>query len=182
MRRESFATAAEPVRTAPQVMMKVVPAPRRPVRHVHETGAGPGELRARGRRLTRQRQLIWDAFAAEPDEHLSAEDVAERVRAQLPQVNPSTVYRTLDLLVAEGLLLRTDLGGDRAYFEPAREHAHHHLVCRRCGTVQHLHDEELGDVRERVDKSTGFSIGPDEITFTGLCRSCKSRSAATRGR
>ena len=152
--------------------MKVVPTAKGPASHVHETGAGPSELRAKGKRLTRQRQLIWDAFAAEPEVHLSAEDVIERVRAQLPNVNPSTVYRTLDLLIAEGLLLRTDLGGDRAYFEPAREHAHHHLVCRQCGSVEHLHDEDLSGLRERISKRTGFSVGPDEITFSGLCKKC----------
>jgi Fur family ferric uptake transcriptional regulator len=155
-------------------MMEVVtPSRPRPDGHVHETGVGPSELRAKGRRMTRQRQLIWETFAAEPDQHLSAEDVVERVRVQLPQVNPSTVYRTLELLVDEGMLLRTDLGGDRGYYEPAREHAHHHLVCERCGTVQHLHDEELGDLRARIERGAGFAVGSGEITFFGLCRACR---------
>ena len=93
-------------------------------------------------------------------------------------MNPSTVYRTLELLVQEGLLLRTDLGGNRAYFEPAREHAHHHLVCERCGTVQHLHDEQLGDLRLRIERDSSFTVGSAEITFFGLCRAC--RRTATR--
>jgi Fur family ferric uptake transcriptional regulator len=150
----------------------------RPQDHVHEPGAGPRELRSKGRRLTQQRELIWEALASEPDQHLSADDVVERVRAHRPQVNPSTVYRTLELLVEEGMLLRTDLGGNRAYFEPAREHAHHHLVCERCGTVQHLHDEQLGDLRLRIERGSGFAVGSAEITFFGLCRAC--RRAATR--
>jgi Fur family transcriptional regulator, ferric uptake regulator len=155
----------------------VTPSKPQPHDHVHEPGAGPRELRSKGRRLTQQRELIWEALASEPDRHLSADDVVERVRAQLPQVNPSTVYRTLELLVQEGLLLRTDLGGNRAYFEPAREHAHHHLVCERCGTVQHLHDEQLGDLRLRIEHGSGFAVGSAEITFFGLCRAC--RRAAT---
>jgi Fur family ferric uptake transcriptional regulator len=143
---------------------------------VHQAGAGPSELRAKGRRLTRQRQLIWNAFVADPERHLSAEDVVEQVRAQLPQVNASTVYRTLELLVDEGFLLRTDLGRDRAYYEPAREHAHHHLVCERCGAVQHLHGNELGDLRVRIKRSSGFELGPGELTFFGLCRTCTTSS------
>jgi Fur family transcriptional regulator, ferric uptake regulator len=160
------------------MMEAVTPSKPRPQPHVHEPGAGPSELRAKGRRLTRQRELIWQALANEPDRHLSAEDVVQLVRADLPHVNPSTVYRTLELLVEEGLLLRTDLGGDRAYFEPTREHAHHHLVCERCGTVQHLHDEELGDLRLRIERESGFAVGSAEITFFGLCRVC--RAAARR--
>jgi Fur family ferric uptake transcriptional regulator len=145
--------------------------------HVHSPRPGPSELRAKGRRLTRQRQLIWQALTAEPDRHLSAEDVVDRVRSELPHVNASTIYRTLELLVDEGFLLRTDLGGDRAYYEPAREHVHHHLVCERCGAVQHLHDEELGDLRARLEAGTGFALGGGEITLFGLCAACR---AATR--
>ncbi|HEY1367620.1 MAG TPA: transcriptional repressor [Gaiellaceae bacterium] len=149
-------------------------APRRspPADHVHTARADPSELRAKGRRLTRQRQLIWDAFAAEPEQHLSADDLVERVRAELPQVSASTIYRTLDLLVHEGLLLRTNLGGDRAYYELAHDHAHHHLVCERCGAVQHLHEEQLGDLRERLRTTAGFTLGAGEITLFGLCGAC----------
>jgi Fur family transcriptional regulator, ferric uptake regulator len=143
---------------------------------------GPSELRAKGKRLTRQRQLIWNALAAEPEQHLSADDIVARVRGELPQVNPSTVYRTLELLVAEGLLVRTDLGGDRAFFEPAREHAHHHLVCRNCGSVLHVHDEDLGDLRERINRGTGFLVDGSEITLFGLCQTCRASSQpATHG-
>jgi Fur family ferric uptake transcriptional regulator len=140
--------------------------------HVHAAPGDPSQLRTKGRRLTRQRQLIWDAFTADPERHLSADDLVERVRGQLPQVNPSTIYRTVDLLVDEGLLLRTDLGGDRAYYELAHDHAHHHLVCERCGAVQHLHEEQLGDLRARLKASAGFTLGDGELTLSGLCRDC----------
>jgi Fe2+ or Zn2+ uptake regulation protein len=143
--------------------------------HVHTPPVGPSELRAKGRRITRQRELIWEALTSDPERHLSADEVVERVRDRMPQVSSSTVYRTLDLLVDEGLVLRTDLGADRAYYEPAREHAHHHLVCERCGAVRHLHDEELGNLRARVRKSTGFTLGRGEITLFGLCERCHSQ-------
>lgn len=129
-------------------------------------------LRRTGRRLTRQRRVIWNVLLAEPDRHLSAEDVVERVRKRLPRVNTSTVYRTLEILVDDGLVLRTDLGGDRAYYEPVREHQHHHVICERCGKVTHLHDDALGDLAERVEKDSGYRLGEREISFFGLCPSC----------
>jgi Fur family ferric uptake transcriptional regulator len=141
--------------------------------HEHAPPAGPDSLRSRGRRLTRQRELIWAALVEEPHRHLSAEELVERVQAHLPQVNPSTVYRTLDLLVAEGLVLRTDLGAGRAFYEPAREHQHHHVVCTHCGAVAHIHDEALGDLGERVEAASGYELGRAEITFFGLCPDCR---------
>jgi Fur family ferric uptake transcriptional regulator len=116
--------------------------------------------------------VIWNVLLAEPDGHLSADEIVERVRKRLPRVNPSTVYRTLEILVDDGLVLRTDLGGDRAYYEPAREHSHHHVVCERCGRTSHLHDETLGDLRARIEKDTGYRLGEREISFFGLCPSC----------
>ncbi len=124
--------------------------------HDHTPPQLPTALRGRGRRLTRQRQAIWEALVAEPDRHSSAEEIVAHVRGRLPAVNPSTVYRTLDVLVAEGLLLRTDLGADRAFYEPAREHPHHHLVCEQCGRVDHVHDDALGALRRRIDAASGF--------------------------
>jgi Fur family ferric uptake transcriptional regulator len=142
--------------------------------HAHVPPLGPAQLRSRGRRLTRQRALIWEALTAEPDGHLSAGEVADRVRAELPRVNPSTIYRTLDLLVAEGLVLRTDLGADRIFYEPAHDHPHHHVVCRSCGAVAHVHDDVLGDLRARVDAASGFALGDaDELTLFGLCPACR---------
>ncbi len=142
--------------------------------HDHGHPSDPASLRGSGRRLTRQRQAIWAAFLDEPDRHLSADDVVEHVRAELPGVNPSTVYRTLALLVEERLLLRTELGTDRAYYEPAHEHPHHHLVCERCGSVAHIHDETLGDLADRIEQSAGFLLGSGELSLFGLCAACRA--------
>jgi Fur family ferric uptake transcriptional regulator len=100
------------------------------------------------------------------------------VREELPRVNPSTVYRTLDLLVAEGLVLRTDLGADRVFYEPAHDHRHHHLVCRGCGTVVHVHDDVLAGARARIDAATGFALGDEEMTLFGLCPACRPPAAS----
>jgi Fur family ferric uptake transcriptional regulator len=141
--------------------------------HVHATPPGPASLRSRGRRLTRQRESIWAALTAEPDRHLSAADVADRVRVDLPRVNASTVYRTLELLVAEGLVRRTELGGDRVFYEPAQDHRHHHVVCRACGNVAHVHDDVLGDLRARVASASGYALLDEEVTLFGLCPACR---------
>ena len=139
--------------------------------HVHDVPTS-AVLRQHGKRLTVQRAAIWDVLTAEPDRHLTAEEVAERVQVRLPQVNPSTVYRTLDTLAEEGLVLRTDLGAGRAFFEPAHEHSHHHLVCESCGMVSHVHDDCLGGIAVRLRESSGFELGSREVVLYGRCREC----------
>jgi len=117
-------------------------------------------------------------LTTDPDEHLSAEVVAQRVRERMPGVNSSTVYRTLDVLVDEGLVRRTDLGGDRAYYEPAHEHLHHHLVCEGCGTVRHIHDDVLGELAKRLESTTRFRLSERELTLFGLCERCATAETA----
>lgn len=146
--------------------------------HGHTHVLGPADvLREHGRRLTAQRAVIWEILTAEPDVHLSAEQIAEGVHERMPQVNASTVYRNLDVLVADGLVLRTDLGESRAFFEPSHEHAHHHLVCEHCGRVDHVHDDVLTDVASRIRGQSGFEIGGREVTLFGLCRACAEAAA-----
>lgn len=142
--------------------------------HSHAPPHGPASLRARGRRLTRQRELIWAALTADPDLHLSADQITARVHEELPSINSSTIYRSLDVLVREGLVLRTELGSDRTFFEPAHDHLHHHVVCRGCGLVAHVHDDLFGeDLQARVEEACGYVIGADEMTLFGLCPSCR---------
>lgn len=145
--------------------------------HSHVPRNGAEALRGSGRRLTRQRRLVWDALVERPDAHLSADDIVARVHQEMPGLDPSTVYRTLDLLIAEGLLLRTDLGADRAFYEPAHEHAHHHLVCEQCGNVEHIHDDALGNLRQQMEATAGFALGTGEITFSGRCANCRADGA-----
>ncbi len=154
-------------------MIILKPETHHPHGHSHAAQNGPASLRARGRRLTRQRELIWAALTAEPDAHLSVDEIAARVHEELPNVNASTVYRSLDVLVSEGLVVRSNLGSDRTFYEPAREHRHHHVVCRACGAVAHVHDNVFVDLHARVGEACGYALGDEEITLSGRCPSCR---------
>jgi Fur family ferric uptake transcriptional regulator len=129
-------------------------------------------LRARGRRLTRQRRVIWDTLLESRHRHVSAADIADAVRARDPRLHQATIYRTLDALVADGLLLRSDLGADHRYYELPGEHRHHHIVCHSCGAVTHIHDVEIAATLERVQAASGYTLDDAELTFSGLCPNC----------
>ena len=104
---------------------------------------GLGEvLRQRGRRMTRQRQAVYDAVIATGG-HPSAEQVFERVRRHLPHVSLATVYNSLEALVDCGQLSRvprTDHGPAR--YDPRRD-AHHHARCVACSKVWDIDDKAL---------------------------------------
>jgi Fe2+ or Zn2+ uptake regulation protein len=141
--------------------------------HVHSAPAltSVTALRSAGRRVTRQRSLIWRTLVLADGGHLSAREVADA----LPDLHPATVYRTLDVLVAEGLARRSEIGR-RTVYEVAAEHRHHHVVCTSCGRVTHLHDDVLEGALARIASASGYALADDELTFRGTCPACAAPS------
>ncbi|MCZ7662456.1 MAG: transcriptional repressor [Thermoleophilia bacterium] len=135
-------------------------------------------LRELGYRLTPQRTLVWDALR-EAGGHLGAEEICALVQSRFPNVNISTVYRTLELLVELQLVRETLLGPDRRYYEIEEDEPHHHLVCDRCGAVQHVHDEDLGGLRAALEQRQGFRVR--ELTTFGLCAACNGQAEPNAG-
>lgn len=137
-------------------------------------------LRERGYRITPQRELIIRAIA-HSGRHMTAEEVLGVVRKQSTAVNLATVYRTLDLLVEEGLASRADLGGGRVVYATARHGPHIHLVCRHCGSVIDADAEDFESVFARIQQKHGFNCHPQHFAIYGLCADCgREQEAASR--
>ena len=88
-------------------------------------------LQELGYRMTPQRMMVVAAID-KSDDHISAEEIYSQIRAVYPQVNISTVYRTLELLKGLGLVMEIDLGEGRVRYHSADKGHHHHLVCKDC--------------------------------------------------
>lgn len=154
------------------------PATQLQLRDARNAGdAAAAILRRAGCRPTAQRLLVLQALGG--GGHVTADDILVHARERYPSINPSTVYRTLDALVAAGIARRTDLGSDRLYFEVARTHRHHHVVCQECGAVEHLHDAALAALAPAVAAETGYRLTPDqEIAIPAICPACQSAAPA----
>ena len=90
------------------------------------------QLRRRGYRITPQREMIIEALA-HTQEHQTAEQVHAQVSRHSSAVNLATVYRTLDMLVNEGLANRAAMHTGQAIYTSDLHGPHIHIVCRRCG-------------------------------------------------
>jgi len=128
-------------------------------------------LKKRGLRLTPQRQLILEAIEAS-DGHISAESVHAKVAAQFPQVNISTVYRTLELLQDLGLVSHTHFDDGIAQYHLASEAHHQHMVCRRCGSEQEIDVIELDPLDRHLRQRYGFRADLAHFAIIGTCAAC----------
>jgi Fe2+ or Zn2+ uptake regulation protein len=128
-------------------------------------------FRARGRKVTAQRQCIFRILQGD-ETHPTAESVYAVARSQVETISLKTVYQTLNDLAALGEIAALDLGTGTTRFDPNVERLHHHLVCRSCGKVRDLHVDFTGiSVPPGADE--GFEVGQAEVVFRGWCRSCR---------
>lgn len=144
-------------------------------RSVAAGGPAPGsdwhaELRARGYRLTPQRQLVLESVGALG--HATPEEIVTSVRQTASGVNISTVYRTLELLEELGLVQHTHLGHGAPTYSVATDDDHVHLVCRDCGAVDEAPPQLLSDVVSRLAAERGFTVDVGHFAVFGRCRSC----------
>ena len=128
-------------------------------------------LRQAGQRMTPQRALILDAFA--PGAHLSADEVYTHLEGIAPEINRSTVYRTLELFRDIGLISETDLGGGMRHYELLDAERHHHLICRECQRQIELDDVLVAPLRDAIQQRYGFAPVIDHLAVFGECAPCR---------
>jgi Fe2+ or Zn2+ uptake regulation protein len=134
-------------------------------------------LRAHGLRATAQRRAIYGVFAEaaslDPAKaHLSAEEVFQQARLQLPELSRATVYNALGELAEAGLLGLVEGPGPRRF--DANVTPHHHFRCQRCHELQ---DIELGNVQVTL-REQGFRVQSAHVLLEGLCPECAAAGPA----
>ncbi len=127
-------------------------------------------FRARGLKVTPQRQAIFAALAGDTS-HPTAESVYAAVSAQMPTISLRTVYQTLNDLAEMGELNHVNLGTGSSRFDPNLA-PHHHLVCTECGQVTDVHASFDG-LRLSDDQAAGYTLAATEIVFRGVCPGCQ---------
>ncbi len=142
-----------------------------------EAGVGIRDsLKQRGVRLTRQRQILLDLID-KSGQHLDAERLCQLAKEKDPKLNRVTVYRTLKMLKAGGLIDELDLmhiGGDQHYYETRMKQEHAHVICLRCGKVEEFFGEPLQQIRSRVESDFGFEVVLARTEVGGYCSHCQS--------
>jgi len=129
-------------------------------------------LRQKGYRLTPQREMIIQAIA-HSDCHMTAEEIFAEIQTHTQATNLATIYRTLELLVAEGLATRVDLGEGQIIYATTRHGPHIHLVCRGCGQIIDADPQLLDPIAAQLQTQHTFTPDLNHISIFGLCSHCR---------
>ena len=132
-------------------------------------------LRKRGIQITAQRLAVFRTVTRQP--HITADAVAEVVRAEIGAISLQSVYDALGLLAAEGLIRRIEPPGSPARFEDRVADNHHHLICRICGRVVDV-DCAVGSAPcLTAADAQGYEIDEAEVVYWGRCPDCQAENA-----
>ncbi|MDR7402528.1 MAG: Fur family transcriptional regulator [Armatimonadota bacterium] len=128
-------------------------------------------FRARGRRVTPQRALLFRLIERLQEDHPTAEALYVRAAREMPTLSLRTVYSTLEELAAMRVIraLHVGTGGMRVCVDPRR---HHHVVCVKCGKTRDVFVDP-GPLDVPLDQRQGFVITDHEIVFRGICAECR---------
>ena len=118
-------------------------------------------------RMTGQRRVIARVLSLAKD-HPDVEEVHRRAHAVDARISLSTVYRTLKLFQAKGILERHDFGAGRGRYEEASSSHHDHLIDVETGRVIEFHNEDIERIQRRVAKELGFDLVGHRLELYGV--------------
>lgn len=132
------------------------------------------ELSESGFRITPQRRVILHTLLS-AQQHLTPAEVLEEARRELPDIEETTVYRTLAFLVERGLAQEAHSPTSKAAYEISAS-PHHHLICRECGQELEISHEEVESLFAKLAAETGFEFQQNHLSFFGICPACQKKS------
>ena len=129
-------------------------------------------LRSSGLRITVARRAVCRVLAEAHDDHLTASDLHAKVEALIgSKVDPSTIYRTIDVLAAAGHLRHVHFGHGPGVVHLIDQGEHHHVVCEKCGRTVDLALGELDDLAGMLG-ARGFKVGSSHFAIVAQCENC----------
>ncbi len=133
-------------------------------------------IREGGHRLTPQRQIILDTLCSLGG-HVPITTLVEAVQQATPAIDRATVYRSIGFFDGLGLVVSSEIDGATVVEIPTGDAAFHsHLVCRRCGHVEHVPDSLFTALTEHLETAYGFAANLDRLTIEGTCHECGAGS------
>jgi len=128
------------------------------------------KIKKEGIRITSQRKLILEELK-KVCTHPNAHQLHQLVLKQDSSIGLATIYRTLDFLEKNGLILKLQSTENEARYD-GNVDKHLHLICKQCGDVIDIFDCKNIDIDSQELKESKFEPELDYLEISGLCKKC----------
>ncbi|RUO76890.1 transcriptional regulator Zur [Idiomarina tyrosinivorans] len=127
----------------------------------------------RGVKLTPARREVFSLLAAESGA-IGAYDLLDKLKQEMPNAKPPTIYRALDFLQEQGFVHKISSANAFvlcSHFE--HQHPVQMLICDACGDVQEIQSEGVYQKLQQQAENEGFNVHEQTIEAHGLCQNCQ---------
>ena len=123
----------------------------------------------------RKRNAILDCLR-QSHAHPSAEAIHVQLNAVHPDISLATVYRNLALFKSQGMIISLGTVNGIERFD-ANTQPHVHFICTGCSSIIDLPEVQVPQqLNQEVEESSGCSVQSCQLSFRGLCGSCRKLS------
>lgn len=129
-------------------------------------------------RNTKQKRLITECIKQSGGKHMTVEEIYNLIKEHDEKISIATVYRNLRLLEQQGVVKKVYMAEDAPTFYEFSDndtHAHHHLVCSRCGAITDFDEDLLDSLEKIIEEKKGFLIKDHRVVFYGICKNCREK-------
>jgi Fur family transcriptional regulator, ferric uptake regulator len=123
-------------------------------------------------RLTPQRQWIAQEFFALSGGHYDVQELHEYLKSKGKIINPSTIFRTLKLLVQAGIAVERQFRKGNTKYELNVGH-HDHIICLSCNSIVEFDSPKLERVQAQIIEGLGFEMAYHKHEIYGYCEACR---------
>lgn len=129
---------------------------------------------------TEQRKKLSAFFKSHPDLTITAKDLEKALaEGDGPALSTSAIYRNLDRLEQEGIIMRYASKNRREnlyrYVQAESCENRLHLACIKCGKTQHMDNSISSELLDKVMKLDCFQIDTEKTAILGLCDDCRKK-------
>ena len=126
-------------------------------------------LKDAGLKVTHPRTKILDVLQSNPDMHLSADEIHNKLVNHNESIGLATVYRVLTQLELAGLIQKNQFSDNQSSYEIKKQH-HDHLICTKCGKIIEFVNDDLEMLQEKISDKYQFRLDSHVMTLFGVCR------------
>lgn len=131
-------------------------------------------------RNTKQKSLILELLKSNI-EHITADEIYQKLADNNTLVPKATIYRTLSLLEKNNIIRKYSISdklpacyqfidGNKCCYE------HYHFMCNVCLEVAHVSNRCLENSLSELKFLNGFEVDSSKTVFYGVCVKCKKTS------
>ena len=131
------------------------------------------ELKKRGHRITKPREVICSILETSGHEHFTVEKLHNLALRKDRNIDLATVYRTLELLEEVNIVEHShQVHGSGIYYLKS-EYDNSHIICESCKSIYDLKEKTKKTINEILIKDSHFDSINHHFIYSGVCKKCK---------